>query len=114
MSSLSRIFSALICTLLGAYFGFAVSQSVYLVVHPSYMAQWQSWCLAHSRMPMSLLLRSNVIETYRVMGSYEICGLICGGLIGLMFGSYIVPRLRQWLRGSSAAPYLGVSQQLPK
>lgn len=111
MKSPLRIACALLAALPGACFGYTLSQSVYLVVHPSYMAQWQKWALAHSTLPMPLLLRGNIIQTYQVMGTYETAGLLLGCLIGLMLGFFGLPFFRHWLRQRQTTPQTATNPQ---
>lgn len=100
---LLRVFGALVLTVIGAVTGGNLSQGVYVAVHPEYIAQRQNWALTHIGLPLPLLIRSNYIETYRVMGSYVLCGIICGAFIGFLFGLFVVPILSRWLRADSPA-----------
>ena len=97
MNTFSRIFSAVVFAFPGAFLGVAVSQNVAMIVHPQYVLQlqnwFQKWILAHPHASVSLFSRASTLEEYNLIGPYEIGGIICGGLIGLVFGFYIVPRI---------------------
>ena len=94
-----------------------MSQNVAMIVHPQYGLQfqfwyqnwYQNWVLAHPQPPVAMIFRASTLEEYSLMGPYEISGIMCGSLLGLMLGLWGVPILLRWLRQNRAIPLPGNS-----